>query len=353
MAIDKRVQCILDKNTKHAEKSSEKRKILENELSSTVVEEELSVSKNKHGLTSDKITDLVGRHLIQKEQLGLFDTFPVTKKNICPTLLARTPFAPPINSSDQKQYLDDDNALIFETPFGSGKRFGPNITIFDKRVLHALFRLRNKRLRGEPNSLPIQVSKIFKTENDGTLDVDVVVCTTAQILDEFGKNTGGENYKTIKNTLKKLGACRLELTTNKHDRYLGSIERGFQFQLFDIQWKANDMEGVFYIQFSPLITHWLEYESTYYDFETSLKLGRHSTAIALHEFLSSQFTSKTHYYERDMLSLAKTIGIPGETKFIKKKLISASERLVEEGWLTEYQITGTGRKTPFKMMFYK
>ena len=79
-------------------------------------------------------------------------------------------------------------------------------------------------LGGEPNSLPIQVYKIFKTENDGTLDVDVVVCTTAQILDEFGKNTGGENYKTIKSTLKKLGACRLELTTNKHDRYLGSIE---------------------------------------------------------------------------------------------------------------------------------
>ncbi len=333
-----------------AEKRIAERKLLETEVSHT---DEEPVIKKCYGLASNIITKTINNQLIEKEQLGLFDTFPVTKKNICPTLLTRTPFAPPIKSSDQKNYLDEDNALSFETPFGVGRRFGPNITIFDKRVLHALFRLRNKRLRGEPTSLPIKVSKIFKTENDGTLDVDVVICTTAQILDEFGKNSGGENYNTIKNTIKKLGACRLELTTKKDDRYLGTIERGLQFQLFDIQWEAHETEGVFYIQFSPLITRWLEHESTYYDFDMSLKLGRHSTAIALHEFLSSQFTSKCHLYERDMLSLAKTIGVRGETKFIKKKLISASERLIEEGWLTEYKIIGTGRKTPFVMMFYK
>jgi hypothetical protein len=352
MAIDKRLQRIIEKNEKRAAERAKLQAELQSEVV-TVMEQAPPASRKTKGLVSNKIAESVDHQLILKEQLGLFDTFPVTKKNICPTLLTRTPFAPPIKSAAQKAYLDEDNALAFDTPFGTGKRYGPNITIFDKRVLHALFRLRNKRLRGEPGRLPIQVSKNFKTETNGKLDVDVVVCTTAQILDEFGMNTGGENYNTIKKALKKLGACRLELTTNKHDRYLGTIERGFQFQLFDVQWEAYETDGVFYIQFSPLLTRWLEYESTYYDFDVSLRLGRHSTAIALHEFLSSQFTSKAHYYERDMLSLAKTIGDRGEPKFIKKKLISASERLVEEGWLTEYQLTGTGRKTPFIFMFYK
>jgi len=351
--VDKRTKDILEKRSKKAKIAVSKRKAIEAECTVVEVEESLPKTNKSQGLTHNRVTEIIDNQLIQKEQLGLFDTFPVSNKNICPTLLTRTPFAPPINSLEQKNYLDDDNALSFETPFGKGRRFGPNITIFDKRVLHALFRLRNKRLRGEPTSLPIKVSEIFKTETDGKLDVDVVICTTAQILDEFGKNSSGENYSTIKKTLKKLGACRLELTTNKNDRYLGSVEHGIQFQLFDIQWEAHQKEGVFFIQFSPLITRWLEHESTYYDFEMAMKLGRHSTAIALHEFLSSQLSAKNHFYERNMLSLAKTIGLPGETKVIKRKLISACERLIEEKWLTEYKIVGTGRKTPFVMMFYK
>lgn len=352
MAIDKKTQRLLEKRTQEAKANSKEHKILESELDEVVVEDETS-GKRCYGLTSNKIVENIDQQLIVKEQLGLFDTFPVTKKNICPTLLTRTPFAPPIKSADQKLYLDEDNALVFDTPFGSGRRHGPNLTVFDKRVLHALYRLRNRRLRGIPSRLPIKISEIFKPENDGKVNVDVIVCTTAQILDEFGKNSGGENYNTIKKSLLRLGGCRLELTTNKHERYLGSIEHGVQFQLLDIEWQAYKTDGVFYIQLSPLLTNWLEYESTYFDFETSLKLGRHSTAIALHEFLSSQFTSKNHFYERDMLSLASTIGVRGEPKFIKKKLISGSERLVKEGWLTEYQVEGTGRNIPFNFMFYK
>jgi len=302
--------------------------------------------KNKKGMTSRQMVDSLETAITHQEQLGLFDTFPLSKTNTCPTLLARSGIFPAMSVNAQRKYLDADNAWVFKSPFGEGRRFGSNLTVFDKCVLHALYRLREKRLRGEHGNLPIKVSKIFKAEHDGKIDVDIVICTITQIIDEFGKNNGGKNYRDILASLKRIAACRIEMTVNKHDRYLGKCERGKTFQLIDIEWAAYDTQGIVFIQFSPLVTQWLEHEFTYLDWSVHMSLGRNEAALALHEFLSSQKKN----YTINMLKLASSIGIKGSNKVIKQKLLSGCKRLKDVGWLEDYDFIGTGRKVPIQLI---
>lgn len=337
----------LKKRVEEAELRLAEREAIEAELE-PIETTEYPVSNNKStkGKTSQQIIESLEFNITHQEQLGLFDAFPLSRTNTCPTLLARSGIFPAMSAQSQKKYLDADNAWVFKSPFGEGRRFGSNLTVFDKCVLHALYRLREKRLRGEHGNLPIKVSKIFKPEDDGKIDVDIVICTIAQILDEFGKNLGGKNYRDILSSLKRIAACRIEMSVNKHDRYLGKCERGKIFQLIDIEWASYDTQGIVYIQFSPLVTQWLEHEFTYLDWGVHMSLGRNEAALALHEFLSSQKRD----YAIDMLKLAGSIGVKGTNKTIKAKLQSGCTRLKEVGWLNDFQFIGTGRKVPYQLV---
>lgn len=346
--MSSKIMSRLKKRAEQAELRLKEVEAVKEELKPVKEQKEIIPSRTEttKGKTSRQIVETLERSITHQEQLGLFDAFPLSRTNICPTLMARSGIFPAMSPKAQQKYLDADNAWVFKSPFGEGRRFGSNLTVFDKCVLHALYRLREKRLRGEHGNLPIKVSKIFKAENDGKVDVDIVICTVAQILDEFGKNLGGKNYRDVLASLKRIAGCRIEMSVNKHDRYLGKCERGTTFQLIDIEWAAYDTQGIVYIQFSPIVTQWLEHEFTYLDWDVHMSLGRNETALALHEFLSSQ---KRHY-AIDMLKLAGVIGIKGSNKVIKARLQSGCKRLKEVGWLEDFEFIGTGRKIPYQLV---
>ena len=284
--------------------------------------------------------------------MGLFESFPINKNNVCPTLLSRLPIFAATDSMDQRKQLNGDMGWEFDTPFGSGTRYGAILDSFDKRVFHALCRLREKRLRGERKALPIPISNIFKISKNGNVDVDVVICTTTEILNEIGLSDGGSNYVMVRDVIKRINRTVIELrtTNNRYTEGMEKGERGFSFKLIDAQWLINEeKKGIFYIQFTPITTKWLAEEFTFIDWETRKKIGKHRIALGVYDFLSSQPKS-THW---KMIDLANTIGLRKAPKFIKVDLIRACDHLISIGWLKGYKFKGTGRKTPLELFTWQ
>lgn len=341
--------------SKEAEARNAALAIVEGELISSEEDAPPKKTTKHNGLTSRRIIEEVAHNMTQLEMTGMFDSFllPITKKNHFPTMLSRVNIFPAMSARLQKTYLDDDNAWPFDSPFGKGKRYGANLTPKDQCVLIAIFRLRSRRLIGGHGNLPIKVSRIFNGDEKGKIDVDVSLCTIAQILDELELSYGGKNYKDVLASLERLAACRIKMTVNRHDRYFGEFEQGSIFQLLDIQWTTYKDAGVIYVQFSPLVTKWLQEEATYLNWEIHKKLGRNENAMVLHIFLSSQFTKKKPYYDNEMHKIAKAVGIHGSAKEIKRKFTSGLKKLKAVGWIEDFELIGSGRKEPIRLHVWK
>ena len=300
---------------------------------------------------SEQAKELLENDFYKGEQIGLFDAFPMKAGNEFPSLLTRLPIFMPVQRRAQKKFLDDNNALPFETPFGSGKRIGPNLTIADEDRLIALLRLRQKKLRGLPSKLPIPLPEVYRGATDdeeGRVNVHTLICTVTQINDELGLSDGGVNYKNTVASLQNLSELSLTLETKKHDRYFGKFKRGGNFKLVDIQWTTFTDYGIIVAQFSPLMVNWLEKELTYLNWDIRKKL-KGDAAKAIHRFLSSQ-GDKNGYFERELLKIAESVGLADKSqKKIKQLFEDALQQMIELGWLTDAKISGTGRKIPFKL----
>lgn len=345
------VMARLEKRAEEAKKRIAQRKQLEAELvpaDSSPANKKTASSKRyaKSGLTSQQVVERASCEVYKNEQLGLFDALPIAQRDAIPTLLTRIPVFMPITKAKQKQLLDEDNALPFETPFGKGKRYGANLSVFDEDVLYALARLSNKKLIGPHESMPIQVSRIYKANEKGSVNVDTVVCTVTDILDCLGLSKGGKMRKDIVDSLERLAATTLVLTLKKEDRYLGKCEIGKPIKLVDIEWQLYSTDGIIYAQFSPIVTYWLESEFTYYDWETRKQL-KNRLAKALHRFLSSQ--PKEFFKLNKLEDIAASVGHHGRKCDLKRTFVRALDELKSVGFLIDYVIEGTGKATPFRL----
>ena len=327
---------------------SAENRALESELLSPESNTKENEARSQLGVTSKQMICSAEDKILLSEQLGLFETIPLSKKDVFPTLLARLPIFMPISRSKQKEYLDEDNYLHFSTPFGRGLRSGPLLTTRDEDTLLALERLRSKQIHGNIDNLPIKISNnLYNLDNRGKVRVDIVICTITMINEELGISDGGKNYNETLHSVRRLANTVIELTTNKKERYLSKCkEEGGQFKLLDVRWQEFDNEGFIFAQFSPVVTDWLSNEYTYMDWKTRKALGRNETAKALHRFLSTQPAS----YKRNLNELAECIGLKDEVRRIKPRMRSAVKALEKVGFLKDHEFIGNGRKTPVVLM---
>ena len=324
-------------------------KALESEL--LPVEQKSPQKKSNKGLTSHKIVEQAENRLLKNEQLGLFSAVPVPKKDVLPTLLTRIPLFMAIPKAKQKELLDEDNALPFETPFGKGKRYGANLCVFDEDVMYAMSRLSKKRLSGERDKLPISVPVTYKADQDGNVHVNTVICTVGEILEELGISKGGRERKRVIESIERLCTASLVLTLKKRDRYLGTCEIGKAIKLIDIEWQLYSTEGFIFGQFSPVFTYWLEEEYTYLDWEVRKQL-KTSLAKALHRYLSGQLSKRNKDFCKlnKLDDIASAIGYSCRKSSLKKNFKNALAELETVGYLLDSDIIGTGRAEPFRLI---
>lgn len=336
---------MLEKLANLAEISKERNRLKEQENKKS------SKSCNPNRKLSTHLLEDANDTLDKNQQLGLFDSYEITKTKSFPTLLGRLPIFIPGPSSRQKEMIDEDFALTFKTPFGRGRRFGPPVSCKDEEVLFALLRLSEKRLVGKGDRLPIALERSgqWLTDEKNNLTVQITMATIGQIIEELGLRTkGGNNYKNVLASLKRLNQISIELETRKQDMYFGTSWTGGKFRIVDIEWKTYTDQGLIFCQFTPLMVKWLKEHATYYSWDIRRQL-KTDNGKTLHRFLSTQGNS----YSQSLAYIADTIEWYGNRSRLKPQMQSILETLKDDHQWCDFRITGNGRKAPYHLDFWR
>ena len=294
------------------------------------------------GRTSESVVEQAQLDLFQLERSGQFTTVSISPQNEFPTLLTRIPVFVPGRARKQRDRLDNDNALPFKTSWGTGRKFGPPLTVYDEDTLMALGRLRQNMLIGAPGKMPYPVSKLYASADEPDVHVHVVLCMLSDIQAMCGTSVGGRNNKLRLESVRRLAATKIEFNKETRDKVRFS---GTTIDLVHVKWDVYEDNAILYIQFSPLMAHWLERAYTYIDWNLRRTL-RTDVGKAVHRFLSSQ--PKT--YQIFTRKLQGTIGHTGPYKHFMADLREALGQLRDAGWIHQFEIAGNGRKKPHKLL---
>ena len=297
------------------------------------------------GRTSESVVEQAQLNLFQLERSGQFTTVSINPQNEFPTLLTRIPIFVPGRAGKQREHLDKDNALPFQTSWGTGRKFGPPLTVYDEDTLMALGRLRQNMLIGDPSLMPYPVSKLYASAARPDVHVHVVFCMLSDIQAVCDTSVGGRNNKLRLESVRRLAATKIEFNKETQDKVQFS---GTTIDLVQVKWDAYEDNAILYIQFSPIMAQWLERAYTYIDWNLRRKL-RTDVGKAVHRFLSGQ--PKT--YQIYTRKLQSTIGHTGPYKHFMADLREALGQLQDAQWIHEFQISGNGRKQPHKLILQR
>lgn len=292
----------------------------------------------KRSITADIIKEEKVRSglTFMEEQGSLFEE-SINAGNEIATLLARLPIFPAIRRKNQKELLDDEGGLPFKTVFGWGRRTGLLVDMEDEDRLFALMRLRTKKLKGKGHKLPCPI------ENNSECEVHYLETTLNEINNELGLQKSGQAREMTLKSLKRLTSVQVEINTNKQSRYFGKGQVGNSLRLLDISWEVYDLDGLIRVQFSPIISKWLETERTFIDWDQRKKLNSRNQK-ALHRYLSTQPKGKEHSKRLDLV--ADIIGWEGERRRMKAGFIRLLDSLVEVGFLKSYELQQPRKRMP-------
>jgi hypothetical protein len=278
--------------------------------------------------------------LFQLERQGRFTSLPVRPESEYPTFLTRLPIFRPCKRTNQRELLDNDNAMPFSTPWGEGRKHGPPLTIYDEDTLIAIGRLRNNRLIGQPGRLPVPVSDLYLRQGNPHVNVHVVQCMLSDIQEMCESVRGGAADRMRLDSIKRLAAVTIEFDTKTAAKFVGT---GTTVKLVDVLWQRYTEDAILYIQFTPLMAVWYESEYTYLAWDVRRKLS--DTGKAVHRFLSSQ----PKHYEISTKKLMCTIGYLRDHNKFLADLRLAMKQLEADGWVLSWEVEGTGRLTPHKL----
>ena len=291
-------------------------------------------------------------HAQQQLELPIEELLPVESgPSKYPTLLTRVPlFSPVANRAD----LDTDwiKGEVYATPWGSIRRIGPGLDIYDEDTLIALFRLcRTRKLHGKREALPVPVLRVVEDEHgerregSGEIASVYIGTTTAYAVNCFlGRDTGGKDLKACRDSIQRLAVTSLFF--HKSD-----LQKEGKTGFFDYV-GDEDCHGKITIQFRPAMYRLME-SYTYMDVAVRRQLS--DVGKSVHKFLSGQ----PNEYAISLDKLMAAVGYFGSRKDFKRALLGARntvgqlEKMKLAGWLKQYEISGTGRKTPFILKIWR
>lgn len=257
---------------------------------------------------------------------------PVIPGSEYPSLLTRLPIFLPTKRVTQFKDLDNSTGLKFNTVYGCGVRKGPPMTMFDEDVFIALLRLRQQKLIGKGEQLPIELPRTMK---DRSTSVYYVRCSVAEILQFLELKNAGNNKPRVVTSVKNLAACTLEFEKRIRDRYAGVMVEGHSMRLLSAEWLVGQFDGWFDIVFSPEVTHWVDKEYTFINWDIRKQLT--PLGKALHRYLSSQ----PKFHDIPMRKLLEVIGY--NRKNAANELRTAFADMKRIGWIRDYSVVRVGK----------
>ena len=281
-----------------------------------------------------------------------FDLFPGGEY---PTLLTRLPLFPPIQRERARSIAAEKTKAADWIPLesrwdgGGVWKTGPALTVYDEDTLAGLMKLRSHGFCGPSDRLPLPTARSGPglTTGNSTTKVHALFCLVSQLetviqCKEQPKGWGGRAIKKRRESIERLGAIKLKFErTKNHDEY-----RGTQIDLLHIDWVGDRRDACYYVQFHPLVSAWLEDYRTFMDLYLRRELSPLGKCI--YRFLASQRSNRR--YSEELEVIAEAIGVDAPLREMKRQLKVPLETLVSHEFLSSAEITGTGRKTPYRLV---
>lgn len=280
-------------------------------------------------------------NLLRGEREGRFDLTTLNPGGEYPTLLTRLPIFPPAKREHQRGMVDNDNAYVFETSWGIGRRHGPPLTVYDEDTLIALSKLRRNRVIGQPHRFPIPIAATPTNPSDTQVHTAMGTILDIEAICMGSRNKrGGDNYSRRLDSVKRLAASTIEFDGYRKGARSTLVTSGTTVKLIDVAWQRFYEDAVIIAQFTPIMANWLDQEYTYINWEIRQQLT--PTGKAVHRFLSGQ----PKKYRIGVEKLMLTIGYRHDLKEFMRALRKTMKTLTETGWISTWEITGTGRSQP-------
>lgn len=261
-----------------------------------------------------------------------------------PRLLARVPlFAPVRNRADHD--TDFINGETIRTPWGEVRRIGPGVDIYDEDTLIALIKIgRQRQIEGRREDLPVPMTHpgIERGSNADRLCVHVGKVNAYAINKYLGRNLGGADLAACRRSIRRLSLVSV---------FLLSAQKGTEVKLnlFDYA-GATAFDGDIFIQFHPWVVNLLA-EYTLIDMDIRRELS--PLGKSAHKFLSSQLSRASPAYQIQLNKLKLAVGYRGAIKDFSRSLQGQLTLMQRLGWLDAFEVAGTGRRTPLKLLVEK
>lgn len=283
------------------------------------------------------VIDGAQMNLLEQERQGRFVKVPIVPESEFPTLLTRLPIFRPGKRSKQRALIDKDYAINIETSWGALRKHGPPLSVYDEDTLYALFRLRTDKLIAPPQNLPIPVPGFSQSMANDKVEVHITQCMLSDIQDFCERSNGGRNVELRFDSIKRLAATTLEVSQKGKNKF---VRKGAVLKLIDVAWQDYEENAILFVQLPPYVAYWLEKEYTYINWDIRKELT--DTGKAVHRFLAGQ----PRVYEIGALKLKNVIGYMRTNMAFIADLKKILAQLQSLGWISQWKVTGTGRKTP-------
>lgn len=241
------------------------------------------------------------------------------------------------------------------TQFHKATSWGPPLDTYDEDVLYALMELTwYKRITAPRGRLPAKRPRLVAVDK-GTAPIEtglneiasvVVGEITAYEINSFlGKSCSGDALKRTRFAILKLALTSLMFEDEKMGTY-------GVFHLLSFV-GAKDASGSVLIQWDPTIVAMRENPQMRVYVDLNVRRALSDTGSMVHRFLSSQLSNRSPHYEIGLDRLQLAIHLSKPVKYFKRDVEENMKRCVETGWLQRFDITGTGRNKPFKLIVFK
>jgi hypothetical protein len=284
---------------------------------------------------------------VRQRGIEQFELFP---SNEFPTPFTRLPLFPPVQRTTARKALTGDWVALHSRWDGGGVfKAGPGLTIYDEDTLIGLMTLRSQGLTGPADKLPIPAQTgalATYLAPDNPVRVHALYCLISQLESAIQGRTpaggwGGRAIQKRRDSLNRLAAITLRFEQPKGaDGFQGKA-----IHLIYIEYLSTAEDSCYYVQFHPMVSQWLETYRTFIDLDLRRKLT--PLGKAMHRFLASQRSNKVYTVELSVMFQA--IGANGELRDLKRSALAQLSRMQKEKFLVRSEITGTGRRSPWRL----
>lgn len=283
--------------------------------------------------------------------------FEISPTSEYPTPLTRLPLFPPVKKATARGIAGAGDWVALESRWDGGGVFrsGPGLTVFDEDTLFGLMTMRQQGMAGPADRLPITAPPSHGPAGlapSNSVRVHALYCLVSQLESVIKGHTpangwGGRTLAKRRDSIDTLSRVMLKFVRPKG----ADAFHGQPIHLIFVEYVVNPKDAFFYVQFHPVLSHWLEEYRTYIDFNIRRQLSPLGKAI--HRALASQRSNGV--FDVPLIDFFQSIGASGGVADRKREAVPQLDKLCGLGFIESYQFTGTGRSiaTRLRVVFAK